>query len=146
MSNDATLRITERLAIPLAELRFQFSRSSGPGGQHVQRSATRVALVFDVAHSPSLNDIQRAHILKELKSYIDKEGLLHLVSQRTRSQHLNREDVINRFQKLLQWALRPRKKRQRTQPSRAAKEQRLSEKRRRSEVKRQRRPLLTDVE
>ncbi len=141
MSSDIPLRITETLAIPLAELRFQFSRSSGPGGQHVQRSATRVELVFDVLHSPSFTDIQRAHILKELKSHIDKEGILRLVSQRTRSQHLNREDVVARFQELLRRALRPRKKRRPTQPSRAAKERRLSEKRHRSETKRQRRPI-----
>jgi len=140
MSNDTTLRITETLAIPLDELRFRFSRSSGPGGQNVQRSATRVELVFDVLHSPSLSDAQRAHILKELKSTIDKEGILHLVSQRTRSRWRNREDVIARFQELLRWALRPRKKRQPTQPSRAAKERRLAQKRRRSEIKHQRRP------
>src|SRR5919198_1878126 len=105
MADDSSLRITEALEIPLAELHFQFSRSGGPGGQHVNRSATQVELTFDVANSPSLNEAQRARILSALKSYIDTRGILHLTSQTTRSQHRNRAEVIARFQGLLERAL-----------------------------------------
>ena len=144
MNDDASLHIHKDLAIPLSELHFQFSRSSGPGGQHVNRSATRVELLFDLVHSPSLNPVQRTHISNALKSYIDSEGILHLVSQQTRSQWRNREDVIARFQELLRRALLPRKKRKPTRPTRASRERALAEKRRRSEAKRKRRRVLTD--
>jgi ribosome-associated protein len=139
MSNNISLRITGNLSIPLSELRFQFSRSSGPGGQNVNRLATRVELIFDVIHTPSLSDAERAQILSGLKSYIDNEGLLHLVSQRNRSQWRNREDVVARFQGLIERALRPRKKRRPTHPSKTSEARRLAEKRQRSETKRQRR-------
>jgi ribosome-associated protein len=140
----STIQITELLEIPFAELRFQFSRSSGPGGQHVNRASTRVELLFDVAHSPSLDDAQRSRILDVLENYIDKEGILHLVSQTSRSQWRNREDVTARFQQLLRRALRRRKQRRPTRPTRASKEQRLAEKRKKSEVKRTRRRVSDD--
>lgn len=137
----AFLPITAQLAIPLAELDFRFSRSSGPGGQHVQRSDTRVELLFDVAHSPSLTDEQRARIRGRLAGYIDSNGVLHLFSSATRSQLENRADVTVRFQRLLAAALRPRKHRVPTRPSAAARERRLREKRARSQAKRLRGPL-----
>ena len=146
MKDDTSLRINQGLSIPLSELRFQFSRSSGPGGQHVNRSSTRVELIFDVAHSPSLSPMQLIHLFQALKSSIDKEGLLHLVSQQTRSQWRNREDVTQRFQELLQRAFLPRKKRRPTRPTRASRERTLSEKRRRSEAKRKRRRMPTDLD
>ena len=135
MTDDSSLNITETLAIPLAELHFQFSRSGGPGGQHVNRSATQVELTFDVADSPSLTDTQRARILSGLKSYIDTRGILHLSSQTTRSQHRNRAEVIERFQRLLQRALHIPKRRVPTRPPRHVKERRLAEKRRNSTIK-----------
>jgi ribosome-associated protein len=135
MAEDSTLTITETLAIPLAELHFQFSRSGGPGGQHVNRSATQVELTFDVANSPSLTDTQRARILSQLKSYIDTRGILHLSSQTTRSQHRNRAEVIERLQHLLQRALYIPKRRVPTRPPPQVKEQRLAEKRRKSTIK-----------
>jgi ribosome-associated protein len=135
MADGSSLNITETLDIPLAELHFQFSRSGGPGGQHVNRSATQVELTFDVANSPSLTDPQRARLLAVLKSYIDTHGVLHLSSQTTRSQHRNRAEVIERFQRLLQQALRLPKRRVRTRPPPHAKEHRLAEKRRKSTIK-----------
>jgi ribosome-associated protein len=135
MSDDAILKITDALDIPLAELHFQFSRSGGPGGQHVNRSATQVELTFDVANSPSLNEAQRARILSKLKSYIDTRGTLRLSSQTTRSQHRNRAEVIERFQRLLQQALYIPKRRVPTRPPPKAKEQRLAEKRRKGTIK-----------
>ncbi len=135
MADDPALTITETLEIPLAELHFQFSRSGGPGGQHVNRSATQVELTFDVLDSPSLTAAQRARILSELKSYIDSRGTLHLSSQTTRSQHRNRAEVTERFQRLLQRALHIPKRRVPTRPPPQVKEQRLSEKRRKSIIK-----------
>jgi ribosome-associated protein len=135
MADDSALTITETLEIPLAELQFQFSRSGGPGGQHVNRSATQVELTFDVANSPSLTRTQRARILSQLKSYIDTRGILHLSSQTTRSQHRNRVEVIARFQHLLQRALHIPKRRVPTHLPPQVKEQRLAEKRRKSTIK-----------
>ena len=135
MPADSALHITDDLSIHLSELHFQFSRSGGPGGQHVNRSATQVELTFDVGGSPSLNDRQRARLLSQLKSYIDTRGTLHLTSQTTRSQHRNRLEVIERFQALLRRALHIPKRRRPTRPPPQAKEQRLSEKRRNSTIK-----------
>jgi ribosome-associated protein len=138
MADDSSLNITDTLEIPLAELHFQFSRSGGPGGQHVNRSATQVELTFDVADSPSLTDPQRARILSRLKSYIDTRGVLHLTSQTTRSQHRNRAEVVERFQDILQRALHIPKRRVATRPPPQVKERRLAEKRRRSTIKEER--------
>ena len=141
---EKVLRITNTLTIPLSELRFRFARSSGPGGQHVNRSATRVELFFDVASSPSLTEAQRERALKALAPYIDSEGVLHLVSQTFRSQLRNREEVMERFRTLMHKTMRVPKQRRPTQPSRAAKERRLASKRRRSEIKRQRGPVTAE--
>ena len=140
-SHETHLRINDQLSIPLAELRFQFTPSSGPGGQHANRSATRVELFFDVANSPSLSDAQRERAMVALKGYVDSQGVLRLVSQARRSQAQNRQDVTARFQNLMAQALRPRKRRRRTRVPRAARERRLAEKRRRSEKKRWRGPV-----
>ena len=142
--NESAVRITDNVSIPMSELQFRFARSSGPGGQHVNRSATQVELLFDVANSPSLNETQRQRVLRKLRSRIDKEGILHLVSQETRSQLRNREEVVDRFQMLMREALRVPKRRRPTHPTRAARERRLEEKRRRSETKRDRRPVRPD--
>ncbi len=141
-----TLSITDRLAIPLAEFDFRYSRSSGPGGQHVNRTDTRVELLFDVANSPSLTDDQRAHIRARLAGYIDNDGVLHLFSSVTRSQLENRADVIARFRLLLAAALRPRKHRVATRPSAGARDRRLREKRARGQAKQWRRQVDGDDE
>jgi len=138
------LVITEAVRIPLAELRYQFVRSSGPGGQHVNRSATQVELTFDLAGSPSLDDTQKARAKAALKSYVDKAGVVHLASQASRSQLYNREDVTARFVELMRRALRVPKKRRPTRPTAGAKERRLESKRRRSGTKRERRFTLLD--
>ena len=139
MPPDTDIQITETVAIPPTELHFQFSRSSGPGGQHVNRTASQVELTFDVLHSPSLDEAQRARVLSKLKSYIDTRGVLHLTSQTTRSQHRNRAEVVERFILLLQRALHVPRRRIPTKPSAAAEARRLAEKQRASVVKQQRR-------
>jgi len=141
---EKVLRITNTLTIPLSELRFRFARSSGPGGQHVNRSATRVELLFDVAGSPSLTETQRKQALKALGPYIDRDGVLHLVSQTFRSQLRNREEAVERFRTLMRKAMRVPKQRRPTRPSRVTQERRLASKRRRSEIKGQRGPVIAD--
>ena len=135
----AGLQITTTVSIPASELTFRFSRSSGPGGQNVNKAATRVELLFDLARTPSLSEAQRDRALQSLASHLDSEGVLHLVSQSSRSQRQNREDVVDRFRLLLQQALRPRKRRTPTRPPPQAAEKRLTAKRRRGEIKRLRR-------
>lgn len=137
--DDERLYITNSLAIPESELSFRFSRAGGPGGQHVNRSATQVELLFDVAHSPSLSEEQRARILAALANRVDREGVLHLFSSGTRSQYQNRQEVVARFQGLLRRALHVPRARHPTRPSRAARERRLESKRRRAEIKQRRR-------
>ncbi len=139
--DEEILQINSELTIPLAEFTFRTSRSSGPGGQHAQKSSTRVELLFDVANSPSLAGAQRTRILEQLASYIDTAGVLHLVSQSERSQLRNKEEVIARFQTLMRKALRRRKRRRPTRPTRASRERRLKEKKRRSEAKQLRRKV-----
>ena len=144
--NDSLVHITDTISIPISELQFRFARSGGPGGQHVNRSATQVELLFDVTNSPSLDETQRQRVLTKLKSRIDKEGVLHLVSQETRSQLRNREEVVERFQELMRDALHVPKRRRPTRPTRAVRERRLEEKRRRSKTKRGRRPVPPDAD
>jgi len=138
------LRVGETLTIPWSEIRFRTSRSGGPGGQNVNKTATRVEILFDVAGSPSLSTAQRARILSRLRGYIDREGELRLVSQESSSQHRNRQDGIERLKVLLENALRPRRRRVSTRPTKASRERRLQAKRRRSLDKRQRRPVRHD--
>ncbi len=132
------LKITDGLAIPLAELRFTASLSSGPGGQNVNRVHTRITLWFDVVNSPSLSEDQKALILRRLASRVSKEGVLRVVSQETRSQAANREAASERFAELLRTALQQELARRKTRVSRMAKLKRLAEKRRRSVLKRER--------
>jgi ribosome-associated protein len=133
--DDQLLQIDDKVSISPAELDFRFSRSSGPGGQHVQKTSTRVELLFHVANSPSLDERQRAQVLERLAGYIDSEGILHLVSQSERSQLRNREEVVARFQALMRRALKRRKRRKRTKPTAASREKRLRKKKRRGQIK-----------
>ena len=121
-----TLDITPALRIPRSELGFRFSRSGGKGGQNVNKVETRVELLFDVAHSPSLSENQRKRLLENLSSHLDGEGMLRLVATEARSQYANRQSAVDRFERLLRHALRPRKPRKPTRPSRAARERRLA--------------------
>jgi len=131
-----TLRIQEGLEIPVSELTFRFSRSGGPGGQHANRSATQVELLFDLAHSPSLSAKQRRRLLRSLAPHLDSRGILHLTSGAYRSQHQNREEVTSRFVRLLQKGLRRRRPRLPTRPSAGSVRRRIEEKRRRGTLKR----------
>ncbi|MDE0207868.1 MAG: alternative ribosome rescue aminoacyl-tRNA hydrolase ArfB [Candidatus Tectomicrobia bacterium] len=144
MADATDLYVTDRVTIPSSELRYQFSRSGGPGGQHVNRTETQVELTFDVQGSASLDESQRARVLGKLASFIDSRGVLHLSCQTSRSQARNRAEVTERFQRLLQRALHVPKRRRPTRPSRAAVERRLEEKRRAGTLKRERRRQQLD--
>jgi ribosome-associated protein len=132
------LQVTPTLALPPGEIELRTSRSSGPGGQHAQKTETRVEAVFDVESSATLTESQRARLLERLGPVV------RTVAQDERSQARNRELALERLAATLAAALRPRRKRRPTRPGAAARERRLAEKRRRAEEKRLRRPPAED--
>lgn len=145
MDESTTIAINAQLHIPLAEIEFRFSASSGPGGQHVNKTATKATLLFDLAHSASLTTEQRATLMEKLANRIDNEGVLQIQAQTARSQWQNRELALARFQTLLAEALRPTKPRKKTRPSRTAVEKRLTNKHKLSQKKQERRkPAISD--
>jgi ribosome-associated protein len=129
-----SIRVSDSLAIPLAEIELRFSRSSGPGGQHAQRNETRVEASFDVESSATLTDAQKARVR-------DRAGrVLRAVAQDERSQWRNRELALERLAAALRSALRTQRPRRPTSPTAAARKERLERKRRRANLKRLRRP------
>ncbi|MDX6626976.1 MAG: ribosome-associated protein [Solirubrobacterales bacterium] len=127
------LKINERLAIPLAEVELRTSRSSGPGGQHANVTASRVEAVFDVAASPSLDETQRARLLERAGPVVTA------VAQDARGQFRNRELALQRLAQKLATALRVPRRRRPTRPTGASRRRRLEQKRRTGERKRGRR-------
>lgn len=121
-----------------AELMFSASRSSGPGGQHVNKVSTRVELRFDVQSSKFLTDEEKVVIMNKLAAKITKEGVLVLHSQSERSQYDNKSRVIDNFYKLIIKALTPRKKRKPTRPTPVSKQKRLETKRKLADKKNRR--------
>lgn len=129
------LHITSDLAIPMAEIEFQFSRSGGPGGQNVNRRETRVELLFDLGHSPSLGEPQRERLLARLASRLDSHGILRIVANAERSQLSNRQLALARFVELMRRGMHVPRQRRPTRPSQATIQRRLTQKRRRAERK-----------
>jgi ribosome-associated protein len=121
-----------------AEFQFATSRSSGPGGQNVNKVNSKVELRFDIAHSEILTTEQKEILLQKLTSKITSDGILSVVSQRDRSQLANKEDVISKFYTLLARALKPQKPRKKTKPSKSSVEKRLTSKRIKAEIKQSR--------
>ena len=136
------IRATPDISIRETELKLDFVRSSGPGGQNVNKVATAVQLRFDAAHSPSLPEEVRQRLVRIAGKRVSKEGVLLIDARRFRTQERNRQDAVER---LIQWirraAEKPRK-RIRTKPTLRSKERRLEGKRQRSETKRLRKPVL----
>ena len=138
------IKINRSLVIPGAELELRFSPSGGPGGQHANKAATRAELTWNLTESQVLGPRQRQRLHAALRHRIDSSGNLRLTSDRNRSQMQNRNDVIQRFATLVRDALRPAKPRVKTKPSRASKEKRLQQKKKRSETKQNRKVRLGD--
>lgn len=137
--------INQNLAIPESLLTFSFSRSSGPGGQNVNKLNTRVSVSLDIDNCPSLSEAQKHQLRRKLKGRIDKQGHLHVVCQEYRSQHANRAAAVQRLGALMAEALRPVKVRKRTKIPKGAVEKRLQEKKKRSTVKKLRSEKLGDL-
>src|ERR1044072_3473004 len=125
-----SIRVTRTVELPLSEVEFRTSRSSGPGGQHAQKTETRVEAIFDVERSGALSDVQRRRVLARAGP------VLRAIAQDERSQARNRELALERLVTQRGEALRVPRKRRLTKPSQAAVERRLDEKRRRSRLKR----------
>ena len=129
-----SIRVTRSVSIPLSEIELRFSRSSGPGGQHAQKSETRVEALFDVEASSALTDTQKRRV-------VTRGGqVLRAVAQDERSQWRNRELATDRLVEALREALHVERKRRPTAPTAAAKKRRREQKHRRSDLKRLRRP------
>ena len=127
-----SIRVTRSVVLPLAEVEFRTSRSSGPGGQHAQKTETRVEALFDVEGSDALTDAQKRRVVARAG------GTLRAIAQDERSQSRNRELATERLVAQLSEALRVPRRRRPTKPSQKSVERRLEEKRRRSQLKRQR--------
>jgi ribosome-associated protein len=128
-----SIRVTRSVALPLSEVRFRTSRSSGPGGQHAQKSETRVEALFDVEASDALTETQKRRVIASAGP------TLRAIAQDERSQARNRELAVERLVEQLRAALRVERRRVATKPTAASRERRLEEKRRRSQTKRLRR-------
>ena len=133
MDGDA-IRVTGSLALPMAEIELRFSRSSGPGGQHAQRSETRVEAVFDVDASATLSEAQKARVHERVGPVV------RAIAQDERSQSRNRELALERLAAQLREALKVRRPRRPTTPTAGSRERRLDEKKRRGQTKRLRQP------
>jgi len=137
--SDGDIVITPALTIPRAELQFRASRAGGPGGQHVNTSSTRVELLWDLSHSTVVSDEQRGRLLTKLAARLDAAGMVRVVASDRRSQSQNRDAAAERLAVLVRQALVVPRKRRPTRPTRASREQRLADKRKRGEQKRDRR-------
>jgi ribosome-associated protein len=130
MTGSESIRVTRSVVLPLAEIQLRTSRSSGPGGQHAQKSETRVESVFDVEASTALTDAQKRRV-------VAKAGpVLRAVAQDERSQLRNKDLAVERLVESLREALKVPRRRVATKPSAASKQRRLEAKKRRSQVKR----------
>lgn len=132
------IRINSSLSIPLSELTFRSTRSSGPGGQNVNKVDSRVTLTFDIVNSRALDDRQKQRISQRLTNRINRQGVLRISGQEHRTQAANRRAVLNRFAELLAKALERGTPRRPTAIPARSKRHRLEQKKRRSLVKKQR--------
>jgi len=139
------LIVDDRIRVPLRELRFTFARSSGPGGQNVNKVNTKATLHWAVATTGSLPDDVRQRLMQRFRRRINSEGQLVIQSQRFRDQGRNVADCLEKLRAMLQQVAQPPKKRVPTRPSRRAKQRRLDDKRSKARTKQlRRRPGLDD--
>lgn len=132
------LEVSPSLTIPAAELTIQFARSGGPGGQNVNKVASKVELRWDLASSTAVGEDDRAWLLGKLKSRLTTEGVLIVTSTATRDQIKNRDDAESKLVLMLRTALERPKKRTPTKPSKGAKRRRVADKRHASAIKKNR--------
>ena len=144
MPESRGIEVNTSLVIPDSELEVRVSRSSGAGGQHVNKTASRVELIWNIDSSGVLSEDQRSLLKDRLTSRLSTEGSIRVVSSETRSQHRNRERAEARLADLIRNALTPRKKRKPTRRPRSADEARLASKKLHSKKKLERRRDLTD--
>lgn len=130
------IRITPYLALDEGEIKLQFIRASGPGGQNVNKVSSAVQLRFDVAHSPSLPEAVRTRLMRLAGSRLTNEGEVVIEAKRFRTQERNRQDAIDRLVELIRRATEKPKPRVATRPTLASKKRRLEAKKQRGEVKR----------
>jgi ribosome-associated protein len=130
--------INNKIQIPQNELIFKASRSSGPGGQNVNKLNTKIAVNFDISNSGALSTEQKGIILRKLGHRLTKDNILIVESQRFRSQKANRDFAVEKLNDIIENALRRQKTRRPTRPTRTAVEKRLKRKKQRSQTKRQR--------
>lgn len=138
------IRITADTVISEGDIVYRFSRSSGPGGQNVNKLSTRVTLIFDINHSRGLTAEQKELLYDRLSSRISDDGFLTVVSQMHRTQSANRKSAQNRLVELLKYALRDIPVRKETNVPHGEKRKRLLHKRRRSEIKQMRKSVAFD--
>jgi ribosome-associated protein len=138
------IRVNASVFIPASELEVRASRSGGPGGQHVNTSSTRIEVVWNVRQSEALNEAQRGRLVEQLASRLDAAGNIRIVSSETRSQRQNREIAEERLGATIRGALAIPKKRKKTKPTRGSVERRLSEKKKHSGKKSERRQSSED--
>jgi len=138
------LRVRAGLVLPESELHVRRTRSSGPGGQHVNKVATRVELEFDVAASTVLSPQEKERVLAKLANRASSDGVLRIVAQSERSQSRNEAEARRRLAELLERALALPRRRRPTAPTHASRRERLDRKRRQARTKRDRRPPEAD--
>jgi ribosome-associated protein len=132
------LKINKQLAIPGSELNMSASRSGGPGGQHVNKTSSRVRLQWSVADSVVLSEQQRALLMVKLSAYITNDGVMQVTSSENSSQHRNRENARERMAALVRTGLQRPKRRKKTRRTRGSNKRRLEGKKRRGQLKKQR--------
>ena len=135
------LEINEKISIPLREFEFSFAASAGPGGQNVNKLATKAMLKWPAVHSKSIPDDVRERFIAKYKRRINKEGDVVITSQRFRNQGRNVADCLDKLRDMLRSVATAPKKRKRTRPSKKQREKRLQDKKQRAEKKQRRKPV-----
>jgi len=138
--------ISSKLSIPMREIQFVYGTSSGPGGQHVNKVATKATLRFDLFNASTLTQTEKYRIATVLATRINKVGILRVTSSKHRSQRANKDIVVERFAELIRQALKRVPKRKKTKVPRSSKRKRLESKKRRGEAKRGRGKIPPELE